>query len=286
MSILHRFQVKTKVSASHRMDLSKFLALQVFNMWQFLPNIFIRPESFDSKFFFVCGCGHSGTTLVAAKLGLSGNVFFTGRETNAFFPIKDLYGARRLALEWDHLAKLNGKSYILEKTPKHIHSIKMIKKVIPEAKFVVLTRNPLDSVASLYQRFGGMEACISRWNEDNDAGLKWIDDPQVILIKYEDLVTSPEKKFQDIFRFASLTWDPNILDAGPTDYEKVMQKSELYRKRVDQVSKPITPNLGSWKSFFSEKQAKRVFKKTERRALSLGYDRDFLERFNIITSDF
>ena len=230
------------------------------------------PVKITINTVFVVGCGHSGTTLMAAKLGRHNSILSIGKESNLFLPYKNsLYMSSRILAEWQDFALSEQKHCVLEKTPKHLYCVDRISKVVPDHKMVVMIRNPLDAIASLYKRFKDLDLCIDRWVNDNTHILALIESEKVIIVRFEELTLSPEKVFGDVCSFVGLPYDPVILDAGETAYRDNERTHSNMRIRSRQVSREITRNIDGWKACLSEKQASYVIQRTKVVAKRLGY---------------
>ena len=233
---------------------------------------FFRPVRITVNTVFVVGCGHSGTTLLAAKLGRHNDILSIGKESNLFLPYKNsLYMSSRILAEWQDFALSDKKQCVLEKTPKHLYCVDRISKVAPDHKMVAMIRNPLDTVSSLNKRFHDLDLCIDRWINDNNQVLALAEKEQVLVVRFEDLTMSPEKVFGEVCRFAGLSYDPAILDAGETAYLDNETTSSNMRVRSRQVSRKITQNIDGWKASLSEDQARYVIQRTRVVAEKLGY---------------
>lgn len=263
--------IPSKYEVGHYVSLHKWIAHRMGAMWMWLPGLLVQPCRTDRGFGFVCGCGHSGTTLLAAKLGQHRDCFLIGRETDAFCPTLGLRCSKRIVMEWDFFASSAGKKLILEKTPKHIHAIKRIHHVLPDAKIVILVRNPLDNVASLYRRLNGVKAATKRWLTDNKVAAAICGNERVMVLRYEDLTARPDDEFARVCRFVGLTWDPEILRAGETQYDSVKHRDDHMNLRARQVRGAIWANVGGWRDVLSRDQAEYVKNATRSLAGKLGY---------------
>lgn len=253
----------------------KFYTLSFLNSFR---KPFISPLQ-DSKAFFVVGCGHSGTSLLASRLGNHEAILFIGRESRIFMPEQNPKIGKVIFQEWAFLAKQLGKQYILEKTPKHIHSFDYIKKLIPHAKFLLMTRNPFDNCASLYKRYPKLNNCISRWQTDNYAVQKLLSTPDCLQVKYENLTSAPIQSFKSIASFLEIPFEENIVNAQKTAYEKV-KLNENMELRKKQVQEKISPKIGKFRTVFSDEQIAKVNKDTSEIAKAIGYDNTtFLNEF-------
>ena len=234
----------------------------------------VSPVETNRKVAFVAGCGHSGTTLLAATLSKHPDVFTVGRESKIFVPSKGLYCSREIAQEWCYTAEQLGMSHIVEKTPKHVHTIERIHKLLPNARFVLMVRNPLDNCASLHKRFGNLKLAVDRWIMDNKAvrAAKSKYPSAVKVLSYEELTESPERSLHAVCSFLDLSWDPALLAEGDTVYDRNEQRRKNMAVRRDQVREKIKPNTGKWKEILTHDQAEYIRGRVYELADALGYN--------------
>ena len=204
------------------------------------------PIEGSAGFAFVLGCGHSGTTLVASRLGNHPDVALIPEETNLFEPRRPLAAARRTLLAARAEAAAAGRGLLLEKTPKHVRVTGRLRRLLPEARLIVVVRNPLDTCLSLRRRGGTLDQAIDRWLVDNGAALRLAADPLARTFHYEDVTAEPESVFRMMIAFLGLAWDPALLGTR-TAYASVAQKTPNMRLRAEQVAQPITANSGKWR---------------------------------------
>lgn len=224
----------------------------------------IGPLRSTVKTCFVVGCGHSGTTLVSAKLGNHSKVYSIGRETG-IFGYKNSISIMRIRCrfkDWFKDVEAMQKTFLLEKTPKHILHIERIKMTLPDSKFIVTLRNPLDNVASLYKRYGDLDLAVNRWNKDNLEVIKFFEDKNVLVIRYEDITTNPSSEFRKICDFIGVEWEEDILKEGHTVYDNESLEGNMLIRQA-QVKQKIYSNVGKWKDILTEKQEKFVRNQTQ-----------------------
>lgn len=167
-------------------------------------------------------------------------------------------------------AERKGKTCFIEKTPKHIHAVFRIRKILPDAKFIILMRNPIDNCASLDKRFKDLDYAVERWNIDNREILKISRLPRVLIMKSEEISIDPGPAFERMCGFLGLPWIPDILEAGPTGYDREVFSDENMLLRREQVRRAVTANVGKGKDGLSESQYRTVIKKTKTMAEKLG----------------
>ena len=263
--------LKTKYTTSHRTHLYPWIKLLSWQGRVSLQRKFVHSLKLENQFAFVCGCGHSGTTLTAAKLGNHSKILLIGRESGIFLPFNSLSCAKNIINEWDFFATSIDCSVVVEKTPKHILTTRSIFRLIPDAKLLITIRNPLDNIASLYKRFRHLNACTDRWIADNQAALRLSDNSNVMIVQYEKLTEEPGVSLRLAAKFLGIEWEEHIISAGRSAYETADVSGNM-ALRVAQVSKAIRPNNGGWTKTLRPDEARFVIDKTSSTAMHLGYD--------------
>ena len=128
---------------------------------------------------------------------------------------KDSYLAavRKFALDMYSQAAGDGAVYFLDKTPAYAHFLPDLMRIFPEAKFVVLWRNPLAVAASIVETFATAagsriatrSACMPRPRlteaAEQYAGQVWP-------VRYEDLVSVEHNAWLGLMDYPSSTSTP------------------------------------------------------------------------------
>lgn len=219
---------------------------------------------------FVVGCGHTGTTLLSAKLGNHSQIHVVENETSAFIPEHGLVAAHREASLWLQAMEAQQRKVLVEKTPKHVHCVARIRRIFPQAKFIVMTRNPLDTVASLHKRHSKLRRSAERWVIDSAPTLPLVSEG-ALRVRYEDLTARPEQEFARVCAFLGLGFEAGMLEAGDTVYERTSANENMQLRR-QQVREVITPRIGTWRKALTDDQARVVVKLTKSTAKELGYN--------------
>ncbi|GHD33678.1 sulfotransferase domain-containing protein [Halioglobus pacificus] len=94
------------------------------------------------RFLFICGCGHSGTSLLLAIFSAANDVHALTDETHFLLS----HSTCEFKSQYGYLAQ--GGNLIVEKTPKHVYALDKIV-ADPECGALVMVRNPVDVIASL-----------------------------------------------------------------------------------------------------------------------------------------
>lgn len=137
---------------------------------------------------------------------------------------------------FDQLARSAGKPRWIEKTPTHVFHIDKILAAVPDARFIEITRDPRDVLASkktrradvwtsrryteeqrqrkhLEKAFDPLWDALS-WKSAVTAGrnARKAYPDRFFHVRYEDLVREPEKKLRDICAFLELDYDARMMD--------------------------------------------------------------------------
>jgi hypothetical protein len=112
------------------------------------------------------------------------------------------------------IAASDGASRWAQKATSYIYYVDDILEAFPSARLVFLLRNPVDIAASLKRRgeWHRVLRMIWGWNVGIRIAQRWSDDERVRLVRYEDLVRTPEPELCAVCTFAGLTFDDAMLD--------------------------------------------------------------------------
>jgi hypothetical protein len=200
-------------------------------------------------YIFVSGFGHAGTTLMTVMLGSHPQTHLIPYETRWFLwedKVKEAV---------DYAQKIN-KPYIIEKTPMHVRKIDAMHNSFPDAKFIVMIRNPYDVIASQYKRHADIEKAINRMHDDYFAIKKAHDLGYVKVVRYENVIEHTSDELKDICNFLGITFCEQMLNyhqqsiewegVEPRYSDGVGEKEHLHR-RAWQVSQPLFDGRGRHK---------------------------------------
>ena len=208
------------------------------------------------QFVFICGCGHSGTTLALRILGAHPDVCAIDYETGAFEKWKSQWTKlRRLRVS----VQASGMRHVVEKSPRHIRHLESIRRTVPGARFVVPVRDGRDVAASIARRFGGnFQLGVDRWISDCRIIARERDADDLNWYRYEDMVAEPENVTASICSFLDIPFHGDMLRYHETHvpWQKTLGRApddysdgEGHRqRRAWQVNQPIFDARGRWKT--------------------------------------
>ena len=175
------------------------------------------------------------------------------------------------------------KPYFLDKTPRYCFIANELIKVFPEAKYVLLWRNPVAVLSSRFHSFG------NRWRwynykVDFYAGLNTLVEfaqqnrERIFTINYETLVESPETTLQGMLDYLELDMQPALLH----DFVKVNLQGRMGDKTgVNDYATVADQPLSKWRETLCNplrvQLARRMLRKVgDARLQCMGYDLDAL----------
>jgi hypothetical protein len=103
-----------------------------------------------------------------------------------------------------------GKTYFLDKTPRYHLVLEELEQIFPEARFIVLWRNPLAVVASILNTWREGKFDLRYYEQDIFRGptniLNFVERSQAAIcqVRYEALVVDPEQELRRVTDFLSL----------------------------------------------------------------------------------
>lgn len=173
---------------------------------------------------FIIGCGHSGTTILRKMIGSHSQIYDIGYETDLLLkPIDSMEKLHKVVRKVEELNKstvLHKKKRWIEKTPRHVHQIDIIKRFFPESKIIILTRNPISCIKSLHHRYKNLKESVTRYINDNMAWLHSNHKSSFHIVKYEDLIQNTQVIIEQILQFIGVEYEditkynlsPNVIN--------------------------------------------------------------------------
>jgi hypothetical protein len=219
----------------------------------------------------VCGCGHSGTSILTRLIGAHPRVHAIPGESGV--AKKESYRRYRQALEgfWADTTAI-GAAIWVEKTPKHVRHLRFILNAAPSSRIVLICRDPRDCVASLHRRYGRFSKALRRWCHDNGRVWRWRSHPQISLLRYEDLVGEPQVALEQLMPRLGLAFDPAQLQYHQQEVSWYSEtRSEHRQLRDQQINQPLFNASGRYSDQLSPAEIERIHRHCGRLARRLGY---------------
>lgn len=237
--------------------------------------IYHKKNNIPSNNFpiFIVGLPRSGTSLIEQIISMNPNVKTLGEtnninkiinmftkynERNIYpFKFKNLKNKQIEALSNKYLNEVNHPIYT-DKLPHNFLNIGLIKKIIPNSRFIFCERNINDVILSIYLRnFTGNHSYANDFEYLNVYSRKYVDllsfwyknldNNDFLIVNYENIVNNPITEINRLIDFLKLSKEYNYLDFYNS-------KRDVKTASKDQVKKPIyKSSVNKWlnyKNFF------------------------------------
>lgn len=153
-----------------------------------------------------------------------------------------------------------GASHFLDKTPRYHLILDELLETFPDAKFIIIWRNPLAIAASMIETWGAGKWNLHWFEIDLYTGLPNLantyanNKDRIHAIKFEDFVTDPQKHTGDIFQHLGLPNDKNAIDY----FSDVNLQGRMGDPTgVKQYKKISAASLDKWKGVLNNPLRKR-----------------------------
>ena len=224
---------------------------------------------------FIVGMPRSGSTLIEQLLASHPKVFGAGQIDEAGKSIIGLANTIRASASPETLSRLSGDELrqfgtnyverirpaaplaerIIDKTLENFPLIGLIHMALPNARFIHMHRDPVDTclscfstlfndnhrpysydLAELGRYYRAYEAMMAHWRNVLPAGV-------MLDLRYEDVVDDLEAQTKRILDFCGLDWDPRCLDFHQTT-------RPVHTASKAQVRQPIyKSSVGRWRAY-------------------------------------
>jgi hypothetical protein len=138
--------------------------------------------------------------------------------------LEEIRSALRMVIDqfYSDAAKKGQSEYFLDKTPRYYYILEELYTQYPEAKFIVLFRNPASVLASIYKTWLSEKRYEALYDYSGDL----IEAPRlmqdfvkahgsssrVMSVEYESLIQQPEQSFSRIFEWLDLEFSESLLN--------------------------------------------------------------------------
>lgn len=231
----------------------------------------------QTRYIFIGGAHRSGTTLVQRIVGTHSQVL-AGREFDFTLDVMTLRDRIHTCLESGRIADLvneadidrgfahlfdgmfqrrleaDGKRVLAEKTPSNALVLGKLCECLPQARCVLVLRDPRSVVASMkvvghkHHKSGmrpprmcaSVSSSLDEINSHWSAALRDMEQTdRIMLIYYEDLVASPEPVIRELCEFLGLRFEQDMLAPSALPDRKA-HHSDQYWYTKEKLEQPIS----------------------------------------------
>jgi len=182
---------------------------------------------------------------------------------------------------YENVLHEKSKKIFLDKTPRYYYIIDEITSFFPDAKIILLIRNPLAVLNSVLRTWAHNGIFKLAYYRDDllkapDYLIRSLEKPNVVVTKYEDILSSPRLEMQKISDFLGLDFNERMVSF---DEQLSPSQSYLYgdKSQAGTVSELKISNAAAWIRNLVNPQYWRLAQEYlsylgSERILSLGYD--------------
>jgi hypothetical protein len=167
-----------------------------------------------------------------------------------------------------------GTEYFLDKTPRYYKIIAELQAMLPEAKFIVLRREPVAVYASILNYIEGQMHLLPTWEQDIVEGIPKIGEGLELLsgnchlVDYEKLVVDPSPVLKGLLDYLGLEFSESLL--GALAQTKVARGDQTGMKKYSSVS---AASLDGWKQTVNSRVKRRIASKWFERVSAADFER-------------
>lgn len=168
-----------------------------------------------------------------------------------------------------------------DKRPGYYRDVAAVRRLLPDAQFVHMVRDPRACVASLkavpWWRQSSA-AAVATWVEAQDSGARWrrrLGPGTWHELQYEHLVRDPEPVLRDLCAFLGEPYDPGMAAPAATSRMAVPRRKTWHRRTAEDIS---AGRVSAYREVLSTQEMALVQRVAGRRMLALGYDLEARER--------
>lgn len=187
-------------------------------------------------------------------------------------------GLRALVTEtYGALLRRARKSVFVDKTPRYYQILEDLEVLFPEAKKIWLKRQPLDVITSFKDTWGISVdeltgKSVSPYTFDTTVSFSLLADffavnaPNKLVMRYEDLVASPDHTVASLCEFLQVAFEPTMLEyGGNSSLLQAHRSATMGDKKFLEHSEAHQGSLGKWKASLSASEVQQIL-------LTLGSD--------------
>lgn len=155
----------------------------------------------------------------------------------------------------------SGRKRFLDKTPRYYEVFDELQKTFPNAKYIILRRNPLAVLASILNTWvQGNYSSLRGYKCDLHQGASFLQRDfsgykNTHVIKYESLTLAPELETQKLFDFLELPNQPDCIEYGANASEQWVYGDP---KTVYQKSRPDPDLINAWHGQLSSGNDRKI----------------------------
>jgi hypothetical protein len=144
-----------------------------------------------------------------------------------------------------------------EKTPHHYKYLGLLFEAYPEARVVMMLRDPRAVLASVLKAPWNKEAveqCARNWNEFVAIMRRWSSDQRIYIVSYENLTKGTEDVLRKLCQWLEEEYTPAMLDRSHLTHRLKTKKNWGLEHRRKALGPITVESIDKWRSELTEHQ--------------------------------
>lgn len=236
------------------------------------PDFFDKISAYYSKF---------NTRLIDKPYSVSEDIHHVIQQSNSRSILENAIAFGKCFTYFNQAKELHT---IIDKNPMYTFHWKKITPFFPDSKFIIMVRNPKAFVHSKIskknpkEKFHNPYYIANTWNNyvDQIIEIKKKHKTKVMLLKYEEYVSSPSETLQKVISFLNISTKIDETHPFQKNYSDLAKKDNLNNRlktKFTDLSKPINENrIFAYKEMQSRLHQKRIEAICFKNMKYLGYE--------------
>jgi len=159
-----------------------------------------------------------------------------------------------------------------DNAPYHVYHVPFFNHLFPDSKFIFMIRDPRDVYASSKAALGySVDNAVEAWEKsllDGALAESHLGSARVRQLKYEDLVTAPRVRLQDLCAFLGVDYEEAMFGYHHSDAAKAMAQLGHHKNLLRPV---FTSSVGRYRQVLAPEEIMTIHRRLYSPMACLGY---------------
>ena len=159
-----------------------------------------------------------------------------------------------------------------DNAPYHVYHVPFFNHLFPKSKLILMVRDPRDVCASSKAALDyDLHTAVGAWEKsllDGVLAESSLGPERVRRLKYEDLVTAPHARLQDLCDFLGVDYDERMLNYNHSDAAKAVAQLEHHKNLLRPV---FVTSIGRYRQLLTDEEIATIHRRLYSPMTCLGY---------------
>jgi Sulfotransferase family len=159
-----------------------------------------------------------------------------------------------------------------DNAPYHVYQVPFFNHLFPRCKLILMIRDPRDAYASSKAALGySVHTAVEEWEKallDGVLAELYLGPARVRQLKYEDLVTAPRARLQDLCAFLGVRYEEAMLNYYHSDAAKAVAQLNHHKNLLSPV---FASSVGRYRQVLTREEIATVHNRLYSPMTCLGY---------------